>query len=394
MEFEFWWLLAFPLFFALGWLAARIDIRQVVTESRALPNSYFRGLNFLLNEEPDRAIEAFLEVVKLEPETIDLHFALGGLFRRRGEFDRAIRMHEHLLERDYPEGHKSLAEEKRLRALCELGQDYLKAGLLDRAEAVFTRLLEAPQQAQAQKFLLEIYVQEKDWQKAIAAARILETTTSKPLNAELAHFHCEEAALEAAKGRVDEAASLLDTAVQINRMSVRANLMAGDLAAAAGRHNDAITHWRLVETQSTSHMALVVDRVLGSYRQLGQLATGVQWLRALHTRQPSQDLFSALYLAVSETEGADAANQLAREELRRKPSLRTLDRLLEAQLVSASADTRELLQVEKSLVQAHSQRLMRYQCSSCGFRAQQFFWRCPACGRWDSFDAERRESEN
>ncbi len=388
MEFEFWWLLAFPLFFALGWLAARIDIRQVVTESRTLPNSYFRGLNFLLNEEPDKAIEAFLEVVKLEPETIDLHFALGGLFRRRGELDRAIRMHEHLLERE------GLAEEKRLRALCELGQDYLKAGLLDRAEAVFTRLLETPQQAQARKFLLEIYVQEKDWGKAIEAARILEKSTSKPLNAEIAHFYCEQALLEAAKGNAAEASALLETALQFNRMSVRANLMAGDLDAAAGRHDAAIADWRLVESQSVGHMALGVDRILGSYRQLGRLEEGVQWLRALQTRQPSQDLFNALYLVVSETQGAEAANQLAREELRRNPSLRTLDRLLEAQLVNASAADRELLQVEKSLVQSHSQRLMRYQCSSCGFKAQQFFWRCPACGRWDSFDAERRESDS
>ena len=387
MEFEFWWLLAFPLFFILGWVAARIDIRQVVTESRAMPNSYFRGLNFLLNEEPDKAIEAFLEVVKLEPETIDLHFALGGLFRRRGELDRAIRMHEHLLDRE------DLAEEKRLRAMCELGQDYLKAGLLDRAETVFTRLLATPQQAKAREFLLEIYVQEKDWDKAIEAARILEKSTSKPLNAEIAHFYCEQALLEIAKGNSATAGALLETALHANRMSVRANLMAGDLEASADRHEAAITSWRLVEAQSAHHMALVVDRVLGSYRQLGRLEDGVQWLRALQARQPSQDLFNALYLAVSETQGAKAASQLAREELRRNPSLRTLDRLLEAQLVSASVDDRELLQVQKSLVQTHSQRLMRYQCASCGFKAQQFFWRCPACGRWDSFDAERRESE-
>ena len=387
MEFEFWWLLAFPLFFVLGWLAARIDIRQVVTESRALPNSYFRGLNFLLNEEPDKAIEAFLEVVKLEPETIDLHFALGGLFRRRGELDRAIRMHEHLLDRE------DLAEEKRLRAMCELGQDYLKAGLLDRAETVFTRLLETPQQAKAREFLLEIYVQEKDWDKAIDAARILEKSTSKPLNAEIAHFYCEQALLEIAKGSAATAGALLDTSLQVNRMSVRANLMAGDLEASAGRHEAAITSWRLVEAQSARHMSLVVDRVLGSYRQLGRLEEGVQWLRGLQARQPSQDLFNALYLVVSETQGAEVANQLAREELRRNPSLRTLDRLLEAQLVNATVEDRELLQVQKSLVQSHSQRLLRYQCSSCGFKAQQFFWRCPACGRWDSFDAERRESE-
>ncbi|MEW6591733.1 MAG: lipopolysaccharide assembly protein LapB [Pseudomonadota bacterium] len=387
MEFEFWWLLAFPLFFVLGWLAARIDIRHVVTESRALPNSYFRGLNFLLNEQPDKAIEAFLEVVKLEPETIDLHFALGGLFRRRGEFDRAIRMHENLLERE------GLAEDQRLRAMTELGQDYLKAGLLDRAEQVFAKLLDTPQHGAARTFLLEIYVQEKDWQQAIDAARLLEKETSKPLNAEIAHFHCELALLEAAKGQPEAAVAQLQQALEINRQSVRANLMAGDLDAAAGKHEAAIADWRMVETQSAAHMALVVDRVLGSYRQLGRLAEGVQWLRALHARQPSQDVFNALYLAVSETEGAAAASRLAREELRRTPSLRTLDRLLEAELIHAEPDDRELLQAEKSLIAAHSQRMMRYQCGSCGFKAKQFFWRCPACGRWDSFDPERREGE-
>lgn len=387
MEFEIWWLLAFPLFFVLGWLAARVDIKQVVTESRALPNSYFRGLNFLLNEQPDKAIEAFLEVVKLEPETIDLHFALGALFRRRGELDRAIRMHENLLERE------GLAEEQRLRAQGELGQDYLKAGLLDRAEEVFSKLLETPQHGLARTYLLEIYVQEKDWQKAIDAARELEKDTSKPLNADIAHFYCELALLNAAKGDPDAAAAYLQQALATNRQSVRANLMAGDLDAAAGQHEAAIADWRLVETQSAVHMALVVERVLGSYRQLGRLEEGVLWLRALHARQPSQDVFSALYLAVSETEGAAAATQLAREELRRNPSLRTLDRLLEAQLIDAEPGERELLQVEKTLVAAHSQRMMRYQCDSCGFKAKQFFWRCPACGRWDSFDPERREGE-
>ncbi len=134
MEFEYWWLLGFPLFFGLGWIAARIDIKQLVSESRALPRSYFKGLNFLLNEQPDKAIEAFIEVVKVDPETIELHFALGSLFRRRGEYDRAIRMHQNLLERP------DLARRaEACSALLELGQDYLKAGMLDRAEEVFTQ---------------------------------------------------------------------------------------------------------------------------------------------------------------------------------------------------------------------------------------------------------------
>src|ERR1051325_5136550 len=133
MEFEYWWLLGFPLFFGLGWIAARIDIRQIVSESRALPSSYFKGLNFLLNEQPDKAIEAFIEVVKVDPETIELHFALGS--------------------------------DQKLIALAELGQDYLKAGILDRAEDVFRKLEKSPQAAAARRHLLEIYEQEKDWDR-------------------------------------------------------------------------------------------------------------------------------------------------------------------------------------------------------------------------------------
>src|SRR6478752_2273021 len=149
MEFEYWWLLGFPLFFGLGWIAARIDIRQIVRESRALPRSYFK------------AIEAFIEVVKVDPETVELHFALGSLFRRRGEYDRAIRMHQHLLDR------ADLGAEQKTIALAELGHDYLKAGILDRAEEVFQKLEQSPQAGAARRYLLEIYEQEKDWSRAI-----------------------------------------------------------------------------------------------------------------------------------------------------------------------------------------------------------------------------------
>src|SRR3954462_12018727 len=154
MEFEYWWLLGFPLFFGLGWIAARIDIRHLVRESRALPSSYFKGLNFLLNEQPDKAIEAFIEVVKVDPETIELHFALGSLFRRRGEYDRAIRMHQNLLER------ADLGADQKATALSELGEDYLKAGILDRAEEVFKQLEKTAFASKAKRHLLEIYEQE------------------------------------------------------------------------------------------------------------------------------------------------------------------------------------------------------------------------------------------
>ena len=197
IELEYWQLLFFPLFFGLGWAAARIDIRHLVRESRALPRSYFQGLNFLLNEQPDRAIESFVEAVKVDPETVELHFALGSLFRRRGETERAIRMHQSLIERDH------LPEDLKLQALSELGQDYLKAGLLDRAEDVFDKLKASPHAEDAKRNLLEIYQLEKDWAKAITIAAELPDFASQK---EIAEYYCELAAAEMIRARPEAAA--------------------------------------------------------------------------------------------------------------------------------------------------------------------------------------------
>src|SRR5438874_12949418 len=205
VEFEYWWLLGLPLFFGLGWIAARIDIKQIVTESRALPRSYFKGLNFLLNEQPDKAIEAFIEVVKVDPETIELHFALGSLFRRRGEYDRAIRMHQNLLER------ADLAGDQKVIALAELGQDYLKAGILDRAEEVFKKLENSPQAGVARTHLLGIHEPGKDWNRAIEMQRSLEADPR-----ELAQYYCELAASEAASSRPAAARKHLEAALEAN----------------------------------------------------------------------------------------------------------------------------------------------------------------------------------
>src|SRR3982750_2140292 len=155
MEFDLWWLLPIPaVFFAMGWIAARIDIKHLLRESRALPLSYFKGLNFLLNEQPDKAIESFIEAVQVDPQTIDLHFALGSLFRRQGEIDRAIRMHQNLLERP------NLAADKREAVIFELAQAFHRAGLLDRAGELFTRLAGTPFEHASLGFLLAIYEQE------------------------------------------------------------------------------------------------------------------------------------------------------------------------------------------------------------------------------------------
>ena len=380
-EFEYWWLLGFPLFFAFGWLAARVDIRQVVHESRALPRSYFKGLNFLLNEQPDKAIEAFIEVVKVDPETIELHFALGSLFRRRGEYDRAIRMHQNLLER------ADLAEEQKVIALAELGQDYLKAGILDRAEEVFKKLEKSPQSATARAHLLEIYEQEKDWNRAI------ETTKSVASNPrELAQYYCELAASEAAQSQPDAARKHLEAALDANRKCVRASLQLGDIEKAQGNLDRAIDCWKRIESQDPSYLALAAQRLYDAHRDAGRAEDGLRLLAGYLERYPSLDLLDRVFQQTLEAKGHEEAYKLVRDELRRNPTLLGLDRLLEAQVIAAtSPDKRRDLELVRSLVHGHTRRLARYRCETCGFKARQFYWRCPGCGGWETYPPRRTE---
>lgn len=186
MDFESWWLIFMPLLFALGWMAARFDVRQMLSETRNLPDSYFRGLNFLLNEEPDRAIDAFVEVAKLDPETTELHFALGSLFRRRGEMERAIRVHQSLLSR------ADLPVRQREHAQHELAQDYLRGGMLDRAEEAFAVLKNTSFALPALRALIRIYESEHDWPRAIEAVEELRKLVDEPVP-QLVHYHCEMA---------------------------------------------------------------------------------------------------------------------------------------------------------------------------------------------------------
>jgi lipopolysaccharide biosynthesis regulator YciM len=384
MEFDYWWLLGLlPLFFGFGWIAARIDIRQLLHESRALPRSYFKGLNFLLNEQPDKAIEAFIEVVKVDPETIELHFALGSLFRRRGEYDRAIRMHQNLLER------ADLGEEQRLAAMLELGQDYLKAGILDRAEEVFKKLAPTRHAAAARRHLLEIYELEKDWTRALAMAREIGPDGAGPR--QMAQYYCELAAAEVA-AQPDAARRHLETALEENRKCVRASLLLGDLEKGAGKPDKAIDCWKRIESQDPAYLALAAQRLAETHRESERGDEGVRLLGGYLERYPSLDLLDTVFQLTLDAKGPDEAYKLVRDELRRNPTLLGLDRLLEAQIVGAGGPGQKRdLELVRSLVHGHTRRLARYRCEACGFKARQFYWRCPACGGWETYPPRRTE---
>jgi lipopolysaccharide assembly protein B len=387
VDFELWWLLPIPaLFFAMGWVAARIDIKHLLRESRALPLSYFRGLNFLLNEQPDKAIESFIEVVKVDPQTIDLHFALGSLFRRQGEIDRAIRMHQNLLDRP------DLPADKRTVATYELAQDFHRAGLLDRAEELFTKLNGTPFEHPSLAHLISIYETEKDWAKAIAATRRMEELAKQPYFKEIAQYHCELAQAALLKADYTTAARELDAAFATYRGCARATMLAGDAQAQQGRTEEAIATWQKIESQNPAFLALVADRFADAYRKQSEPAQGIRVLRSYQAQYPSLDLLNALFTLVLEHDGPAAAATLIKEELARNPTLLGLDRLLEAQLLAAPADRRHDLELVKGLVAQHIKRLGMYKCDHCGFRAKQYYWRCPGCLKWETYSPRRTEA--
>ncbi|SOY55126.1 lipopolysaccharide assembly protein LapB [Cupriavidus taiwanensis] len=408
MMFETWWLLALPLVFGLGWMAARFDVRQLISEQGALPRSYFKGLNFLLNEQPDKAIDAFVEVARLDPETTELHFALGALFRRRGETERAIRVHQNLATRP------DLPEPEREHALFELGEDYLRAGLLDRAEESLRRLMSGPYAASAKRVLLELYEVEKEWQKAIDAARELQTLEQKSYSLQIAQFCCELAQDALQRKRPEDAVKWLNQAVAENPANVRAPILLGDVAAAAGDARAALGHWLGIEQQDASFLPLVAERVVKAYAALDEQGVALEWLRGLLKGKLAPEVLDTAYKAELEVNGPEAAARLMREQLRRQPTLLALTKYFEAQAaVAAAAPAAQAAVIEadaaqaegaengdeakettaiRDLLQLRTRNLARYTCRECGFRARLFYWQCPGCNRWETYAPRRSET--
>jgi len=385
MEFETWMLLIFPIFFGMGWLAARIDIKELLSESSALPQSYFQGLNFLLNEQQDKAIEAFIEVVKIDPQTVELHFALGSLFRRRGEVDRALRMHHNLVDR------ADLDESKRQQAIFELAQDYLKAGILDRAESLFSELESTPYARQSLEFLLELFQKEHDWLKAISVAHRLTVLSGQSFSKQASFFYCELASEEFEHGNRIAAREYLLEALRDCPNAVRATMMLGDMLMDEGRHQDAIETWKNIESQDAQYLPLVAERLLNAYRSLDRENDGIALLREYLKKYHSLDLMNVTFEGVLKKEGASSAYQLVREELERNPTLLGLDKLLEARLLEMPLDRKADVELVKDLVHKRTRNLATYLCAQCGFKARQFYWHCPACQVWDSYSPRRSE---
>ena len=393
MEIEVQWLGVLPIVFGLGWLAARWEKRLEDMEDdvaqQKKQRSTFRGLNLLLNEQPDKAIDALVEVAKLDPETTELHFALGSLFRRRGETERAIRVHQHLV------GREDIAARDRAHAGYELGRDFLRAGMLDRAEASLNQVGDGRYLIPAKVALLEMYQIEKDWRKAIIAASELAQLEKKDYQDQIAQFDCE-IALEAMR-RQDLAAShlALDHAFIAVPEHIRATILRGEVYILGQRPKEAIITWKLIEEKYPAFLHLVADQWILAHQELGQESVGLERLVAQLPEHGWGELLDIVYKHVLRLQGAEAAELLMSQVLLKTPTLTVLAKRFEAQYqLAITQEAQSLatdLKASVDLLKKRTSSLARYTCSSCGFRAKRFYWQCPGCNHWDVYSPKRSE---
>jgi len=375
-----WLLLGLPLTFALGWLASRFDLRQWRREQKDSPKAYYKGLNLLLNEQHDKAIDAFIEAVQQDPDTSDLHFALGNLFRRRGEFERAVRVHEHLLQR------ADLPRSERDRAQHALAQDFMKAGLFDRAEQAHLALEGSAFDTESRLALLTLHERSRDWRAAVDVAQKLESRGTGSFASRIAHYWCELALEADAKHQSDEADTALKRAREAAPQAARPLVLAGERAARRGDHAEVLALWGVLMVAHPGNFNLVAREYAASAIASGGAWAALERLRELYRRAPSMDLLDAI--AVLDPEPAHQRERLL-GHLRTHPTL-SAARALIAQPDTASFSALEIQALGDAVGRA-AQPLHRYRCAACGFEAHQYFWHCPGCQAWDSYPARRVE---
>ena len=370
-----WILIGLPLAFALGWIASRLDLRQLRIANRQAPRAYFKGLNYLLNEQQDQAIDAFIEAVQNDPDTSELHFALGNLFRRRGEYDRAVRVHEHLLAR------ADLSSADRQRAQHGLALDFLKAGLLDRAEDALRKLEGTPYEGQARLARLAIYERSREWPQAAQVAEQLERSGEANFSVRQAHYLCEQAREALSQGQDDRAQQVLESAVARIAHAPRPRLLLGQLLLGRAQARPCLDVLRPLFEKNDPAAVLAANTVAKAALACGQSDLVRGWLLALYEQQPSVDVLEALV-----TLQPGEARSAFLQHLQNHPSLLAASRWL------AAAPAQEAVPpaVQKALDTA-ARPLARYRCAACGFEAREHFWHCPGCQAWDSFPPRRVE---
>lgn len=372
-------LLLLPVAATCGWLMGKWDAQKVSIRKKniRLRHDYFKGLNYLINDQADKAVDVFIKLIEVDSDTIETHLALGNLFRQRGEVDRAIRVHQNLIVRP------NLQKQHHIQALLALGQDYLRAGVLDRAENLFLELVKMGEESQLSlRYLLQIYQQEKDWPKAIEIAKKLEAISGESMHGTIAHYYCELALQMEEKNSIDEARELLERAQKIDRHCARASWLRGRLEQKQQCYDEAIQYYKKVKHQDVSFFSEIVGLLSHCYQKLGKKN---QYIDYLHDCVEETSCFSTAQLLAEHlrtNQDNDKAIEFISEQIKRKPSLKGVGYLVNLYLKNSHGDTKEKLLMLHNFIQALLAEKPKYQCSQCGFSSKTLFWLCPSCQHW------------
>ncbi len=378
-----WLFLLLPIAAASGWLLAwrTGSSRRGEGSCAGAEPVFFRGLNYLLNEQPDKAIDLFLKLAEVDGETAETHLALGALFRRRGEVDRAIRIHQNLVARE------TLSNAQRGYALYELGRDYMLAGLFDRAESLFQELVEQGlQERRALRSLIEIYQAEKDWRRCLETADQLQRRSGSPMQTEIAHYHCELADECLRHGRRDDARAHLLDAQAIDPSCIRATMIQAQMEMEGGDASSALTLYRHLARRGPEYLPAMLPELLRCCKRLGRDGIAKE-LGDLFAAHPSPPLMLELSHAIEREYGREPALYFLQDYLEQHADLVAAERLIELRLARGSTEAAigdpQLLEVIRHLVAAQPS----YRCDQCGFEARALHWQCPSCKHWGSIKA-------
>ncbi len=375
----FWYFVLVPLAALAGWVIGRRGgERHSDNQVSKLSTTYFRGLNYLLNEQPDKAIELFLHVAELDKDTFETQVALGHLFRRRGEVDRAIRLHQGLVQRN------DLSDAQRVQALLALGEDYMRSGLLDRAETVFSDLAKLDDRApQALRHLIGIYQAERDWAQAIEKAGRYEAVTGEPMGKLIAQFECELAERHRAAGEFDAARAAIVRAYAADSTSVRAGMLEGRLEFDAGNAAAAIRAYERAARHDPDYLPDILPSLLNCYARVGDPTGGRAFLTEMCEHYRGIAPVLALTRLVEAAEGVHAARDYLARQLKDRPSVRGEAALIDLSLADGT-DPDVTLQDLQHVTEQLLVRNPSYRCNRCGFGARSHHWQCPSCKEWGS----------
>lgn len=373
-------LLLLPVVAASSWYVGyRALDKENKPKTNTVPRDYLIGLNFLLDEQPDKAVDIFIKMLEVDSDTVETHLALGSLFRRRGEVDRAIRIHQNLIARPH------LSKQQRISSLIALGQDYMRAGVLDRAERVFLEVVEQGEDTELSlKYLLDIYQQEKEWDKAVQIARKLTSTQFLDMHVNIAHYYCE-LAMQAHHDKDNETArGYLRKALAFDPKCARASLLHGDIEMQEGRYRAAIRFYKNVKQQNPDYLSETLLPLEKCYEKIGNEPELVAYLRECLREYMRISVVLVLARKIQQLEGIQSAITFIAESLTKHPSVRGLKKLIELQLQTVDAKGRENLKILEDLMETMLENKPVYRCTNCGFNGKQLHWICPRCRHWST----------